>query len=692
MVEIVINANDRRIQYTATGGQTVFPYDFPIYVNTHLTVLRTRSGVVTTLTLTTDYTVSGVGAEAGGNVTLVSGATADDVYTIYGSAPYERTSDYGTGGDFKAATVNKDFDWLTMLTQQNNRDVSRALSLHIADASTPLKFDVATTASRQSKLLEVDATGTLVQATRSLSDFDTDVAAAASSATAAASSASAASASASAAAASDTAAGVSAAAASASQSAAAASAAAAAVSAASGLYQAVVSKTYSDSPIVPAAADEGTLYLIDTSGGNVVVNLSALSTYAQDEKFAFVKMTSDGNTVTVNRGGPDTINDATSKVISNQYEVTVFVGDSATGAWVTASQTSSLADGSVTFAKLQNIATDSLIGRDTAGTGVPESITVGGGIEFTGAGALRTTAFTGDVTKTAGGTALTIAANAVSNAKFRQGAALSVVGVTGNATADVADIAAASDHQVLRRSGTSLGFGAVNLAQANAITGQLPLANGGTGANLTDPNADRVMFWDDSAGAVTWLTMGTNLTITGTTLDAAAASAGLTQIATSTPSSVASVDFSSIPATYNDLVLHWSGVSCATTNRQFLVKPSIGGTFGGTNIYKKIINATTVTAEEAQIAFLHSGINQLSANTAQGVLIIHDYASTTTYKRFTAYTVKDVGGTPVYTLVEGVFMSTSAIDGLRMYWGSGSSEAEQASNFDAGTVTLFGRI
>lgn len=46
------------------------------------------------------------------------------------------------------------------------------------------------------------------------------------------------------------------------------------------------------------------------------------------------------------------------------------------------------------------------------------------------------------------------------------------------------------------------------------------LADGGTGASLVDPNADRVMFWDDSAGAVTWLTMGTNLTITGTTLDA----------------------------------------------------------------------------------------------------------------------------------------------------------------------------
>lgn len=40
-------------------------------------------------------------------------------------------------------------------------------------------------------------------------------------------------------------------------------------------------------------------------------------------------------------------------------------------------------------------------------------------------------------------------------------------------------------------------------------------------ADLTDPGADRLMFWDDSAGELTWLTLGTNLSITGTTLDAA---------------------------------------------------------------------------------------------------------------------------------------------------------------------------
>lgn len=45
------------------------------------------------------------------------------------------------------------------------------------------------------------------------------------------------------------------------------------------------------------------------------------------------------------------------------------------------------------------------------------------------------------------------------------------------------------------------------------------LADGGTGASLADPNADRIMFWDDSAGAVTWLVPGTGIAISGTSLD-----------------------------------------------------------------------------------------------------------------------------------------------------------------------------
>lgn len=47
---------------------------------------------------------------------------------------------------------------------------------------------------------------------------------------------------------------------------------------------------------------------------------------------------------------------------------------------------------------------------------------------------------------------------------------------------------------------------------------------------LGDPNADRILFWDDSAGSFAYLTLGTNLTITGTTLDASASSGANTAL------------------------------------------------------------------------------------------------------------------------------------------------------------------
>lgn len=82
------------------------------------------------------------------------------------------------------------------------------------------------------------------------------------------------------------------------------------------------------------------------------------------------------------------------------------------------SQVATIAPAAVTLAKIQDFATDRLVGRDTAGTGPAEAITVGGGIEFTGAQGIQRSALTGDVTATAGSGTTVIANDAVTNAKL----------------------------------------------------------------------------------------------------------------------------------------------------------------------------------------------------------------------------------------------------------------------------------
>ena len=114
--------------------------------------------------------------------------------------------------------------------------------------------------------------------------------------------------------------------------------------------------------------------------------------------------------------------------------------------------------------------------------------------------ALTTNAATGLVTLPNGVSvtgSVTLPAGSVTRAALANGPARSVLGRSGSTTGALADIAAASDHQVLRRSGTNLGFGAIALNQSAAVTGGLPLANGGTGAS-------------DAAGARSGLGLGTS--------------------------------------------------------------------------------------------------------------------------------------------------------------------------------------
>ncbi len=155
-------------------------------------------------------------------------------------------------------------------------------------------------------------------------------------------------------------------------------------------------------------------------------------------------------------------------------------------------------NGVVTFAKFQDIASDRLVGRDTAGTGVTTEIAVGGGVEFTGGNALQTSAFTGDATKAAGGTVLTLATVNANVGSFGSATQVGQFTVNGKglitAAANVTITPAASSitggAALTRVDDTNVtltlgGTPATSLLAAVSITagwtGTLAVARGGTG-------------------------------------------------------------------------------------------------------------------------------------------------------------------------------------------------------------------
>lgn len=161
---------------------------------------------------------------------------------------------------------------------------------------------------------------------------------------------------------------------------------------------------------------------------------------------------------------------------TNTGDQTITLTGDVTGSG-TGSFATTIANNAVTLTKMQDFTTDVLLGRDTAGSGDPELIGVGGGIEFNGAGVLRTSAFTGDVTKVAGGTALTIPNNTVDNARLADMAANTIKANATAGTADPADLAVGANTVVGRVAGNIVAAQLVDAQVASATLTNAKLAS-----------------------------------------------------------------------------------------------------------------------------------------------------------------------------------------------------------------------
>lgn len=148
MADYAISNVARRVVYANTG---VGPYafTFEVLANTDIAVYRGS----TLLTLTTDYSVT-INANGTGSVTLVTAGTGN--ITIVGARAIQRTSDYTTGGDLFASTLNTDLDSQTIYVQQVAETAERGLKAPVVDP-TDINMTLPSKTARAGTFLAFDS-------------------------------------------------------------------------------------------------------------------------------------------------------------------------------------------------------------------------------------------------------------------------------------------------------------------------------------------------------------------------------------------------------------------------------------------------------------------------------------------------------------------------------------------------------
>jgi len=157
---IPISNVTRRQVYAPSGAGGAGPYafTFEILANTDIAVYKDD----TLLTLTTHYTVT-INANGTGSVTITAAGlaltpTSPTQYAIVGNRTISRSTDFTTGGDFFANTLNDELDQQTIFAQQNAEGIQRALTAPQTDPTT-INMTLPRAALRAGKNLAFDSNG-----------------------------------------------------------------------------------------------------------------------------------------------------------------------------------------------------------------------------------------------------------------------------------------------------------------------------------------------------------------------------------------------------------------------------------------------------------------------------------------------------------------------------------------------------
>jgi len=172
---MTVTTTTNSIRYAGNGVTTAFAFPYIFFDPTDLVVsLSNETTGSFVVVLNGDYAVSGDYADgeyaSGGTVTFNTAPATGNTVFITRNVPAIQNVTLIDNTKFPAATVNTEFDYLTVLAQQGY--AIDQLALHIPANEIGLVTEAAPNTTRRSRVLAWDAAGNLTQSTKTLSEIE----------------------------------------------------------------------------------------------------------------------------------------------------------------------------------------------------------------------------------------------------------------------------------------------------------------------------------------------------------------------------------------------------------------------------------------------------------------------------------------------------------------------------------------
>jgi len=116
---VTVPTTTRLVDYPGDGSLDVFGFPFKIFQSGHLvvTLIDDSTGVGVVKTISTHYTVNGVGASNGGVVTMVTPPAVGETLQIERSPLAIQQTDLRNQGNFTPQSIENALDYIIMVVQ-----------------------------------------------------------------------------------------------------------------------------------------------------------------------------------------------------------------------------------------------------------------------------------------------------------------------------------------------------------------------------------------------------------------------------------------------------------------------------------------------------------------------------------------------------------------------------------------------